>query len=164
MNGPLCSAISGCNKTAHGKKPEENITIKDVYSFFKFSVPPTFIMAKESYWWLFLILTRTLLFFLTFLPLFNTDINWVFSCLVPVRRFPNSFRWRIRSEGAGNASHFRMDHVTRNALAARKNEAKGLGKVFLRTFLSRQYLHELLFLKLPSSTLLLNSFEKDDWT
>ena len=40
----------------------------------------------------------------------------------------NSFRWRIRGEGTGNASHFRMDHVTRNALAARKNEAKGLGK------------------------------------
>ena len=41
-------------------------------------------------------------------------------CLVPVRRFPSPsrsirFRWRIRGE--------RMDHVTRNALAARKNEA-----------------------------------------
>ena len=36
----------------------------------------------------------------------------------------NSFRWRIRGERAGNTnSHFRMDHVTRNALAARKNEA-----------------------------------------
>ena len=28
---------------------------------------------------------------------------------------------------AGNASNFRVDHVTRNALAARKNEAQGLG-------------------------------------
>ena len=40
----------------------------------------------------------------------------------------NSFRWRIWGERAGNTnSHFRMDHVTRNALAARKNEAQGLG-------------------------------------
>ena len=31
------------------------------------------------------------------------------SCLVPVRRFP---------------SHFRLDHVTRNALAARNNEPR----------------------------------------
>ena len=35
----------------------------------------------------------------------------------------NSFQWRIRDERAGNASHFHMDHVTWNALAARKNEA-----------------------------------------
>ena len=35
----------------------------------------------------------------------------------------NSFRRRIRGERAGNASHFRKDHVTRKALAARKNEA-----------------------------------------
>ena len=34
----------------------------------------------------------------------------------------NSFQWRIRDERAGN-THFRMDHVTWNALAARKNEA-----------------------------------------
>ena len=32
----------------------------------------------------------------------------------------NSFQWRIRDERAGK---FRMDHVTWNALAARKNEA-----------------------------------------
>ena len=35
----------------------------------------------------------------------------------------NSFQWRIRDERAGDALHFRMDHVTWNALAARKNEA-----------------------------------------
>ena len=36
----------------------------------------------------------------------------------------SSFRWRIRGERAGNTHpHFRKDHVTRNALAARKNEA-----------------------------------------
>ena len=37
-------------------------------------------------------------------------------------------RRRFAAVLAGNASHFRMDHVTRNALAARKNEALGLGK------------------------------------
>ena len=26
------------NKSAHENKPEENITIKDIYSFFKFSI------------------------------------------------------------------------------------------------------------------------------
>ena len=110
MNGPLCSAISGCNKTAHGKKPEENITIKDVYSFFKFSIPPTFMLAKESYWWLFLILTRTLFFFLTFLPLFNTDINWVFFCLVPVRRFPSTSR-SIRFGDVSQANGRKTPHI-----------------------------------------------------
>lgn len=60
----LCSAISGCNKTAHGKTTEENITIKNIYSFFKFSIPPTFMLEKESYWWLLFILTRTFLFFI----------------------------------------------------------------------------------------------------
>ena len=55
------------------------------------------------------------------------------SCLVPVWRFPSpsrSIRFGDVSEANGREtfSHFRMDHVTRNALAARKNEAKGLGK------------------------------------
>ena len=50
------------------------------------------------------------------------------TCLVPVRRFPSpsrSIRFGDVSEGNGweTPSHFRMDHVTRNALAARKNEA-----------------------------------------
>lgn len=58
----LCSAIPGCNKTAHGKTPDENITIKNIYSFFKFSIHPTFILEKDSYLWLLFILTRTLLF------------------------------------------------------------------------------------------------------
>ena len=55
------------------------------------------------------------------------------SCLVPVRRFPSSSR-SIRfgdvSEANGRETlpHFRMDHVTRNASVARKNEALGLGK------------------------------------
>ena len=49
-------------------------------------------------------------------------------CLVPVRRFPSpsrSIRFRDVSETNGRETplHFRMDHVTRNALAARKNEA-----------------------------------------
>ena len=35
----------------------------------------------------------------------------------------NSLRWRIRVERAGNASRFRLDHATRNALASRNNEA-----------------------------------------
>ena len=50
-------------------------------------------------------------------------------CLVPVRRFPSpsrSIRFGDVSEVNGRRetpSHFRMDHVTRNALAAWKNEA-----------------------------------------
>ena len=44
----------------------------------------------------------------------------------------NSFRWRIWGERAGNASHFRLDHVTRNALAARNNDAQGRGNWELR--------------------------------
>ena len=49
-------------------------------------------------------------------------------CLVPVRRFPSPSR-SIRfgdvskANGRETASHFRTDHVTRNALAAKKNEA-----------------------------------------
>ena len=58
---------------------------------------------------------------------------WQVRCLVPVRRFPSpsrSIRFGDVSEANGGetASHFRIDHVTRNALAARKNEAYGLGK------------------------------------
>ena len=49
-------------------------------------------------------------------------------CLVPVRRFPfpsRSIRFADVSETNGRETplHFRMDHVTRNALAAGKNEA-----------------------------------------
>ena len=49
-------------------------------------------------------------------------------CLVPVRRFPSpyrSIRFGDLSETNGRETplHFRMDHVTRNALAPRKNEA-----------------------------------------
>ena len=46
-------------------------------------------------------------------------------CLVPVRRFPSpsrSIRFGDVSEENGR-EYFRIDHVTRNALAARKNEA-----------------------------------------
>ena len=35
----------------------------------------------------------------------------------------NSIRWRIRGKRVGNASLLRSDHVGRNALAARNNEA-----------------------------------------
>ena len=48
------------------------------------------------------------------------------TCLVPVRRFPSpsrSIRFSDVSETNGRGTHFRMDHVTWNALAARKNEA-----------------------------------------
>ena len=66
------------------------------------------------------------------------------TCLVPVRRFPSpsrSIRFGDVSEANGRETHFRMDHVTRNALAARENEAQGLGKAnstqkFLFLFLS----------------------------
>ena len=49
-------------------------------------------------------------------------------CLVPVRRFlspSRSIRFGDVSEANGREtpSHFHMDHVIRNALAARKNEA-----------------------------------------
>ena len=62
-------------------------------------------------------------------------------CLVPVRRFPSPSR-SIRfgdvfeTNGRETASHFRMDHVTRNALAARKNEAKGLGNDWTWTYMN----------------------------
>ena len=53
--------------------------------------------------------------------------SWVECCLVPVRRFPSpsrSIRFGDVSEVNGRETHiFRMDHVTRNALAARENEA-----------------------------------------
>ena len=52
----------------------------------------------------------------------------VIYCLVPVRRFPSpsrSIRLGDVSEANGREtpSHFCVDHVTRNALAVRKNEA-----------------------------------------
>ena len=53
-------------------------------------------------------------------------IKYLRFCLVPVRRFPSpsqSIRFGDVSEANGQETHFRMDHVTRNALAARKNEA-----------------------------------------
>ena len=40
----------------------------------------------------------------------------------------NSLRWRIRGERAGNASHFRLHQVTRNALDERNNVAYRLRK------------------------------------
>ena len=46
--------------------------------------------------------------------------SWVECCLVPVRRFPSpsrSIRFGDVSEVNG---YFRMDHVTRNALATRE--------------------------------------------
>ena len=52
----------------------------------------------------------------------------------------NSLRWRIRGERAGNSSLLRLDHVTRDELAARNNEAQGLGKLqplFLRLSLGK---------------------------
>ena len=59
------------------------------------------------------------------------------SYLVLVRRFPSPSRtipfsdvsWANGREtpGLGGNSHLRLDHVSRNALAARNNEAKGLG-------------------------------------
>ena len=39
----------------------------------------------------------------------------------------NSLRRRIRGERVGHASLLRLDHVTRDSLAARNNEAYGLG-------------------------------------
>ena len=55
------------------------------------------------------------------------DKEQLVSCLVPVRRFPSPSRSpRIRGERSGNDrifEHFRSDHVTQNALAARNNEA-----------------------------------------
>ena len=39
----------------------------------------------------------------------------------------NSLRRRIRGERVGHPSLLRLDHVTRDALAARNNEAYGLG-------------------------------------
>ena len=52
------------------------------------------------------------------------------TCLVNVCSFPSPSRSIhfgdvsevIRGERAGNASHFRLDHVTRNVLAAQQNE------------------------------------------
>ena len=52
----------------------------------------------------------------------------------------NSLRWRIQGERAGNASLLRLNHVTRDELAARNNEAQGLGKLqprFLRLSLGK---------------------------
>ena len=59
------------------------------------------------------------------------------SCLVLVRRFPSPSRTIPFSDvsesngretpGPGGNSHLRLDHVSRNALAAWNNEAKGLG-------------------------------------
>ena len=50
------------------------------------------------------------------------------NCLVPVRRFPSpsrSIHFGDVSEAKERetVSHFRLEHVTRNALAARNNEA-----------------------------------------
>ena len=53
--------------------------------------------------------------------------------LVPVRRFPRpsrSIHFGDVSESKGRKTHFRLDHVTRNALAGQDNEALGLGKSF----------------------------------
>ena len=59
------------------------------------------------------------------------------SCLVLVRRFPSpsqTIPFSDVSEAKGREtpspgvnSHLCLDHVNRNALAARNNEAKGLG-------------------------------------
>lgn len=62
-------------------------------------------------------------------------------CLVPVWRFPSpsrSIHFVDVSEANGRetASHLRLDHVTRNAFAARNNEASGLGN-FLSSLSSR---------------------------
>ena len=71
-------------------------------------------------------------------------------CLVPVRRFPTpsrSIRFGDVSEANGRetASHFRMDHVTRNALVARKNEAQGLSNEKLLTGYTYIYVAETKF-------------------
>ena len=53
--------------------------------------------------------------------------------LVPVRRFPKhsrSIHFGDVSGANGRKTHFRLDHVTRNALAGQDNEALGLGKSF----------------------------------
>ena len=53
--------------------------------------------------------------------------GWHLLCLVPVLRFPSPSRSICfgdvsEANGRETSSHFRMDHVARNALAARKNE------------------------------------------
>ena len=66
---------------------------------------------------------------------FEAPVLWIYDtlsqgCLVPVRRFPGplgqftSVKYPRRTGG----KHFRLDHVTRNASAARNNEAWGQGK------------------------------------
>ena len=53
--------------------------------------------------------------------------------LVPVRRFPRpsrSIHFGDVSGANGRETHFRLDHVTRNALPGQDNEALGLGKSF----------------------------------
>ena len=62
---------------------------------------------------------------------FEAPVLWIYDmssqgCLIPVRRFPRP----SRSIHLGHASEANgtLDHVTRNALAARNNEAWGLGK------------------------------------
>ena len=52
--------------------------------------------------------------------------------LVRVRRFPSPSRSiHFDLSGAnGRKTHFRLDYVTRNALAGQDNEALGLGKSF----------------------------------
>ena len=57
--------------------------------------------------------------------IFFIRVVCVMPCLVPVRRFPSpsrSIRFGDVSEANGR-EYFRIDHVTRNALAARKSEA-----------------------------------------
>ena len=56
-------------------------------------------------------------------------------CPVPVRHFPSTSR-SIRLGDVSEANggkHFRLDHVTQNALAARNNKAWKLGEGLLRT-------------------------------
>ena len=60
-------------------------------------------------------------------------VFWHQSCLVPVRRSSSPYRSIhfgdvSETNGLGTASHFRMDHATRNALAARNNEQSASGK------------------------------------
>ena len=60
-------------------------------------------------------------FVLSVLERFSVGRLYEDGCLVPVRRFPSP-SWSIRFDDVSEANgreHFRMEHVTPNALAAR---------------------------------------------
>ena len=58
----------------------------------------------------------------------NPTLIWVDLCLVPVRCFLSPSRSIHFGDVSEANSHFRSDHVTRNALAARNNADRLLGQ------------------------------------